>query len=288
LKLALGTAQFGLEYGISNSTGVVSEGEAGKILSLCSSVGMDTLDTAMLYGSSESCIGKYNQNNIFKIITKVPAIPSIGSGIESWLRREVSISVERLNSHPLYALLLHRPEQLLDSLGGEIYKALRQLKDDGIVMKIGISAYSPSLIDQISSKFEIDIVQAPFNIFDHRMISSGCFSKLKSQGIEVHARSIFLQGLLLLKRDNIPVQFYKWRHILEAWHKWLQDVDVSALEACTSYALKPVEIDKIVVGVESEMQLREVVNVINAGLTLPFPEFSNLSEDLIDPSKWAS
>ena len=286
MKIAIGTAQFGLEYGISNLSGIVSEKEIGNILSLCLSEGVDTIDTAMLYGCSETRIGEHNLNNNFKVVTKIPTIPSMDFGISTWLKGEVFASSKRLNSKPLYALLLHRPEQLLDPSGKDIYKALRQLQDDEIVVKIGISAYDPSLIDLIASKFKIDIVQAPFNVFDTRMSDSGCFSRLKNAGVEVHARSIFLQGLLLLGADEIPPQFMRWSPIFHTWHKWLEETNVTALSACVSFALKPLEIDKIVVGVESARQLREIIDGIAANSNYSFPNFSIFCDELINPSSW--
>jgi aryl-alcohol dehydrogenase-like predicted oxidoreductase len=286
LKIALGTAQFGLEYGISNSSGIVSEKEISNILSLCLSNGVDTIDTAVRYGCSETRIGECNLNNNFKVVTKVPAVPSIDFGIFAWLREEALASSKRLNSEPLYGLLLHRPEQLLDRLGNDIYKALRRLQDDGIVVKIGISAYDPDLIDLISSKFKIDIVQAPFNVFDTRMSDSGCFSRLKNVGVEVHARSIFLQGLLLLGANQIPSQFMRWSPIFQAWHKWLEETNVTALSACVSFALKASEIDRIIVGVESASQLQEIIDGIAANSNYLFPKFPILSDELINPSSW--
>lgn len=286
MKIAIGTAQFGLDYGISNSLGIVSDDEIGNILSLCLIKGVDTIDTAMAYGNSETRIGLHNLKNTFKVITKVPAIPNIKLGIYAWLRAEVLASSKRLNAQPLYALLLHRPEQLLDSSGNDIYKALRKIQDDGFVERIGISAYDPNLIDLISTKFKMDLVQAPFNIFDTRMSDSGCFSRLKNNGIEVHARSVFLQGLLLLGANDIPKQFLRWNSIFHTWHNWLEVSNLTALSACISYVHKLPEIDKIVVGVESAWQLREIINGIASSSNQSFPKFTGLSDDLINPSLW--
>lgn len=136
--LALGTAQFGMAYGIANQQGEVSLEEVGEILTIAKDAGIDTLDTAMSYGESEGKLGQIGVHN-WKVITKLPAVPQRCFGISNWVKASVADSLKRLKIEKLYGLLLHHPQDLLQDYGEELYNALQSLRSCGIVKKIGIS-----------------------------------------------------------------------------------------------------------------------------------------------------
>ena len=206
MKLALGTVQFGLPYGIANQAGQASRSEAKLMLQLASASGIDTLDTAIAYGSSETCLGEAGVQG-FKVVTKLPVVPDDCGDVSAWIQQQVNLSLLRLGVTAVYGLLLHRPDQLLGANGAKIYQALQALKDKGQVQKVGISIYAPSELEALIPRFPFDLVQAPFNLVDRRFYSTGWMQRLKDNDVEVHTRSAFLQGLLLMNQSDIPSKF---------------------------------------------------------------------------------
>ena len=137
-RLALGTVQFGLPYGIANHSGQVSRAEANDMLQYALANGIDTLDTAIAYGDSETCLGEVGAQG-FNVVTKLPALPDRCENVINWTQQQVSMSLSRLGVTKVYGLLLHRSEQLLGSNGVALYQSLQALKDNGQVQKVGIS-----------------------------------------------------------------------------------------------------------------------------------------------------
>lgn len=285
MRLALGTAQFGLAYGIANTEGQISQSSALEILEYCKFIGLDTLDTAIAYGESEKCLGSLDVTS-FNVVTKLPSIPEGCADIKNWIMEEVDSSISRLNTTNLYGLMLHRPEQLLGPYGQEIMSVLWSLKKSGAVKKIGISVYSPDEFTALFSKYDFDIVQCPFNLIDRRLVNSGWLSKLKVLGVEVHVRSSFLQGLLLMPRDKIPDQFRPWDSLWDNWHEWLVKHTVSPVDACIAYVLSHCNIDQVVVGVDSKIQLEQIISSIERTSIKVFPDISSLDSNLINPNDW--
>lgn len=198
----------------------------------------------------------------------------------------MNASLSRLGVSSVYALLLHRPNQLLGANGILLYKALRSLKDHGQVIKIGISIYSISELDNLIPRFYFDLVQTPFNLLDHRLYNSGWLHRLKDYDIEVHARSVFLQGLLLMRQSERPAKFMPWENLWRRWHNWLQDHQLSALQACLAFPLSFPQIDKVVVGANSVQELSEIISASkNHTLDLP-PNLQCEDENLINPANW--
>lgn len=284
-RLALGTAQFGLPYGIANRTGQVSSEEAGRMLQLALINGIDTLDTAISYGKSESCLGEVGTQG-FKVVTKLPALPDTCADVSDWIRRQVAASVSRLGINRLHGLLLHKPEQLLSPHGSAIYRTLRQLQDDGHVQKIGVSIYSPDELEAIIPKFSFDLVQAPYNLVDRRIFSSGLMQRLKDHNIEVHTRSAFLQGLLLMAEDEIPTKFAPWSELWRRWHGWLALHETSALQACLAFALASNEIDRVIVGADSIIHVAQILAVAGSEPSGNFAELQCEDDSLINPAHW--
>ena len=285
VKIALGTVQFGLPYGIANKTGQVPGVEAKNMLRSASINGIDTLDTAMAYGNSESCLGEIGTQD-FRVVTKLPALPDRCTDVCAWVGKHVAASKLRLGTAELYGLLLHKPEQLLGPHGSAIYQSLRQLKDDGHVQKIGVSIYSPSELEALIPQYRFDLVQAPYNLIDRRLFSSGWIHKLKDNGVEVHTRSAFLQGLLLMKQTEIPTKFARWNELWQRWHGWLAENDSSALQACLAFALSLAEIDRVIVGADSQSQLAQILFAASSYPTGAFPALQCEDETLINPAHW--
>ena len=288
-RLALGTAQIGMKYGINNKTEAISNEDAQPLLSFARKVSINTLDTANSYGVSELRLGEIGVNE-WRIITKIPRIsPNIlDNEIKLWTTNAVTKSMDRLKVSTLYGLLLHHPLDLIDRHGESIYEELNSLKEKGLIKKIGISVYEPSELESIIDQFEIDIVQLPINAFDQRFKTLGWLSDLKRRGIEIHGRSIFLQGLLLMNKDQRPKKFEKWGSLWNDWDQWLIDVKITPLQACLSISMAIKEIDKIIIGFDNLTQLQQVTSTkIISPIAVP-NNFLGVDNNLINPSKWAS
>ncbi len=287
MRLALGTVQFGLDYGVANAAGIVPRAEASRILAFARESGIDTLDTAASYGDSELVLGTLNVDG-FRVVTKLPAeIPSEGS-VSEWVRRSANASLTRLQQRNLYGMMLHRPSQLFEAGGEDIYQSLLALKSNGIVSKVGVSIYDPNELDSLFENFDFDLVQAPLSVVDRRMISSGWIGRLASRGIELHVRSVFLQGLLLMPAVVRPAKFNRWERLWCDWDNWLDESGLSATEACVRFALSYPEVGAVVVGVQSFRQLDEIVSAAAKGKLEAPPALNVNAENLLNPARWTS
>ena len=285
-KLALGTAQFVLEYGIANKSGKVHLSEVNKILNLAKKSKIDLIDTAISYGNSEKVIGDIGFKK-FNYVSKLPPIPKSCSDVNFWVEETVKLSLSRLKISSLYGLLVHKPENLSGNIGKKLIKALLTIKSKGLVKKIGVSIYNPSEYEKIIKLLSIDIVQAPLNIVDQRLQVSGLLSELHTQQIEVHTRSTFLQGLLLIPRNKIPKKFNKWSMLWDNWLLQLKKHKLSPIKACLLYPLSIPKIDRVIVGVDSVNQLNEII--LNSKFQLKKIDWSSMissDEKLINPFNW--
>jgi len=284
-KIALGTVQFGLAYGIANQSGKVERDEADRILQAARKSGIDTLDTAIAYGDSEKTLGQLNLDG-FNIISKLPGVPDSIRNVHAWVEDELSGSLERLGVSRLHALLLHRPEQLLGAHGQELYETLRVLREQGVVEKIGVSVYEPAELECLVGHMKFDLVQAPFNLLDRRLIETGWLTRLHESGIELHVRSIFMQGLLLMSPESRPSKFNRWSGLWQTWEKWLSQTGQTPLQACLRYVLSFPEISRIVLGVDNQEQLQQIIcDADDVYLSPPVNLHCN-DVELLNPSLW--
>lgn len=284
-RLALGTAQFGLPYGIANQEGQVTRLAAKAMLQLAAANGIDTLDTAIAYGESETCLGEVGTQG-FKLVTKLPAVPDGCADASDWVEEQVAASLSRLGVNAVYGLLLHRPQQLLESGGEVLYQTLQKLKKNGQVQKVGVSVYAPSELEALIPRFRFDLVQAPFNLVDRRLHTSGWLQRMKDDGVEIHIRSAFLQGLLLMPQSTIPAKFAAWSDLWRKWHDWLAHHTVSAVQACLAFPLSFPEIDRVVVGADSVSQLEQIISAATSTTPDDLPDLHCDAENLINPARW--
>ena len=287
MKLALGTAQFGMKYGVSNSVGKVPQLEVQKMLNFALNNSIDLLDTAISYGSSEECLGRAGVAD-FKVITKLPPIPDDCENIDRWVAEQVASSKNRIGIDVFYGLLLHRPSDLLGANGKRLYSAIDKYRESGEILNFGISIYSPQELDLIYKKFPIDIVQAPFSLIDRRLHTTGWLDRLKDGGIEVHARSTFLQGLLIMRLSDMPAKFNRWSDLWNRWDQWRHESPVSSLKACISFSQQFQGIDRVIIGATSLRELQEINDAFSNVFFGPFPDIESSDEMLVDPSNWSS
>lgn len=285
-RLALGTVQFGLDYGIGNTSGQVDVAAVAELLALARRNGLDTLDTAVAYGNSEQVLGAVGVND-WKVVTKLPALPDDCHDVDAWVQTQMRMSLARLGVAKVYGVLLHRPTQLLESLGKDLLAALEGLKRSGQTQKIGVSVYGPEELESLFALTSFDLVQAPLNIMDRRLVTSGWTQRLKREGVELHTRSAFLQGLLLLPPAQRPEKFSRWNALWNEWQAWLEATGQTPLEACLRYVLSIADVDKAVVGVDSPSQLEEILAASIGSLPNPAPDWSShVGAELLNPALW--
>lgn len=272
-----------MPYGISNKNGQTSKLEAKKILNMASSSGIDTLDTASAYGNSEVTLGELGVGQ-WKIISKIPGISDDIIRCSQWVLRHVKASLLNLRIDQLDGVLLHAPEQLLSPIGWQIINGLKKAKSLGLVKKVGYSIYSTEYLPSLLEVMKPDIVQLPINIFDQRAINTGWIKKLNDFGIEVHARSVFMQGLLLMDPAKRPSYYRKWKLLFKKWDSVL--AEIGAIEACFGFIKSVHGISRVIVGVESQEQLKQLLLAWEKAVSTNAPELSCEDEALVNPSNW--
>jgi hypothetical protein len=282
-RIVLGGAQLGLPYGILNGGETLSREEVARILDTAVDRGIDSIDTAIAYGQSESVIGETSQNR-FNIISKLPPLPVDISNVSEWVHSQVQGSLSRLKCTSLDALLLHRPQDLIGAQGAELYAAIGSLMAEKMIHRFGVSIYSPDDLEGIIDTFEIHVVQAPLNVFDRRIL--GVTDKLSALNIEVHVRSVFLQGVLIASPQDRPHRFEPWSEHFALFDEWVRSSGVSAMACCMGFALQQPGVAKLVIGTTSAESLDEIMNSIpNSVFEVPTHLQSSV-EQLIDPRFW--
>ena len=250
MKLALGTAQFGLDYGINNKKGKIPKKEVFGILDHAIKNGIDTLHTSYAYGNSENIIGEFVQKNksYFKIISKFPT--------ENLKNAEHLFynSLKNLHSEKVYGCLLHDFKLFLQK--PDIWSTLEKLKNQDIVEKIGFSVYYPQEIEHILNKeIQFDIVQLPFSILDQRF--TYLLNMLKKKNVDINVRSVFLQGLLFKNVDKLKDNFTKIKNKLLYLQSISKKTDIPISALCINFVVLNEQIDKVIVGVDSLQNLQD-------------------------------
>ena len=287
-KLALGTVQFGIDYGINSGVKVETD-EVSRIINYARNNGINLLDTAQLYGSSEKVLGDSNTED-FNVVSKTRGFDKedITESIANFVISDLNQSLKLLKRNSLYALLVHHGEDLLRPGGEIIFNKLQILKDKGLVSKIGVSAYIDNQLINIIDRFDIDIIQLPMNILDRRLIDNGLLNKIYSKGIEIHTRSIFLQGLLLMDPKKRPKIFDRWSNLWKIWDEWLYDNKLSPLEATLRYMISLPEISRVLVGVDNKDQLQNIIKALEGNIPTIPKELSINDPDLLNPGNWSN
>ncbi|BBN81098.1 oxidoreductase [Pseudoalteromonas sp. A25] len=288
MKLALGTVQFGLNYGVTNSFGQVPKSEVKDILDYARHQGISMLDTAAAYGNSEEVLGQYDKLCNFAVVSKLPSLANSCEKIENIAKQ----SLHRLANHRLYALLFHNADDLLNERADEHYEKALSLKEQGICQKIGVSVYSPEQLLQICERFTIDIVQVPLNCFDQRFAQPNCRQIYNKYNIEVHTRSLFLQGTLLSDISDLPSSFTPFHAAFEKFHRVCDQLSCHPMTLALSLIQNFDFIDKAVLGVCSKLQLEQVCHHYTKAQQLDNLTSEQLSElkfhdlALINPANW--
>jgi len=285
-KIIIGSAQFGSNYGEFNTNGPVLLKEARSIINFALENGCKIIDTASDYYKSEEIIGKIGVKGL-KIITKIRLPKKETTSKENYLETSINKTLKITKTPKLDCLLFRNPTDLIDKSNYSIWITAQGLKKNKLIDKIGITIYSPKELDIVLEKITPDVVQIPFNIFDHRIRKSGWLDELYKNKIEIHARSVFLQGLLLQESEDLGHKFKKYNVIWKKYRKWLHKNNINSLDLCISHVRLEEKISKFLIGVENKKQLIQIIN--SRLITKKLPEWmSELSENLVSPNLWKS
>jgi aryl-alcohol dehydrogenase-like predicted oxidoreductase len=284
-KFVLGTAQFGLNYGINNQKGKIPRRQVFEILESASKFDIKLLDTAYDYGDSEKSLGIYKQRfgPKFKIISKLPSIANY-SNIDILIRRTLA----RLKLNSLYGYLFHNFNSLVNH--PELLEKMQSYKKRGLIKKIGFSLYYPSELEYLlNNKVKFDLVQIPYSVFDQRF--ANYFPRLNKEGIEVYARSIFLQGLVFKKTQKLSPDFSELKRKLKILNCLSNKHALPVASICMNFVLLNKNIDKIIIGVDNIDNLKE--NLMSAGHARSITKFHHqllrlkiTDENIILPTNW--
>lgn len=267
MKLVLGTVQFGLTYGINNQSGIAKDDELASIFSFANKCGIDLLDTAQGYGNSEERIGNLS-NDEFNIISKFKHLDSPFP-----FHKELDQSLKKLKKKSLYGYMAHDGDLLIENPSW--WEGLKIAKERGLIKKIGYSLYTvEQLVSLFGKKMIPDIIQFPYNILDRRFESF--LPELVSMGVEIHTRSVYLQGLFQMESSHVPNYLEPLKTYLSTIKEIAKRNQLSIGEICLGFAINNPLINKVVIGIDNLSQLKENVSICN---------IDNLAEEIMNELK---
>lgn len=297
MKLALGTVQLGMDYGVQGGKRPPQE-IADEILSFALENNINHFDTAAAYGNAEEVLGKFIKRNPNKvkdihIVSKLAPMALDGAKKNQQkeiVLREVSKSIRKLNVNGLDAFLFHNAKYIFDE---EAIYALECVKREGMAGKIGVSIYTPQEAMKALEYNEVTVIQVPYNVFDQRLDQCGFFEQARKKEIEIYARSSLLQGLMLMSPDCLPVKMRFAEKYLIRFLSICNDYHISPLKAAVCYVKEHSGIDHVVFGVDNKEQLLEYSSMWNEQLPDDLAcilqnEFENVEEKLVNPVLWNS
>lgn len=285
MKLALGTVQFGLDYGAFGKKAKSPLDEVARLLDCAAERGINVLDTAGAYGNSEDVLGELGAPKRFSIVTKVESLAG-SKQPDAQVKSLFERSLKRLKCDRVEALMAHSAADLLGPNGDDIWAVFEALLSAGSVGRIGVSVYSPEEADALIKRYPLGIIQLPFSVFDQRALTSGLFDRLKAAQVEVHARSLFLQGFVLSDRKTLPTGLKAYSDLLARFHAICTTAGTTPLAAALGFADSQTGLDKLVVGVRSVAELNDIGSAISAAPQLDLADCASTDQSLINPSLW--
>ena len=283
MKFAIGTAQWGMSYGINNLSGIAKDTDIKKINSFSKKQKIHMIDTASEYGNSEKKIGKLIGKD-FKVVSKFGNITKHGN-----IGKQLNKSLSNLGLDKIYGYLFHDTNDLIKNLS--YWDDLESLKLSGKISKIGYSIYEPKELDFLIEKNCIpDIVQFPFNILDRKFLNY--FPILKKMNVEIHVRSIFLQGLFFMDFSNLKGNLNMLKRPLKIIEKIAKQNMIRVQDIALHYPFSIKDIDYMVVGVDNYIQLQQIVEKLDKPINKNV--FKNIEEinleekekPFLNPSNW--
>ena len=282
MKIALGTVQFGIPYGINNIKGIPDRNEIKNIFRLAHDSGITILDTAPAYGDAEIKIAELSDSQ-FNVVTKFSYAKN-----DVELRDQLSKSLQDLGSPNVYGYLAHNADNLLKV--PELWRVLCEARDEESIKKIGYSLYNPEQLEMLlGNGFIPDLVQIPYSLLDRKFESA--FTVLKNLGAEIHIRSVFLQGLYFKDPNNLPAKLTPLRPQLVKLHKLCELHNLSIGALALNFVAQNPSVDQVVLGVEKESQLKQNLEMIQTlvnqkGLMEEVCKLEGSDKSLLNPANW--
>ena len=289
-KLILGTAQFSGKYGLFGKKKHISNSEIKQILHYLKKKNISKLDTSVEYKHADKKIGLV-KNNKWKIITKLKFTDfqlnkMSQNEIKSFMLKKLTKSKKNIGIKKIDTLLIHNFEMFKNNNKSKIYKILLNLKKEKLINKIGYSIYNFKKLKESIRKFCPDVVQCPFNVFDRRLNEENLLKIIKKNKVEIHSRSVFLQGLLLKPYNSLPTKFKKWKNFFYNWEKWSEKNKISKIDGCLAFSLSNLNIKKVVIGIQHLDELKKILNIKKYS-KLSLPSYLSVKDErLLNPSKW--
>jgi len=295
MELCLGSVQFGMNYGVRGQK-QPSLKEAVDMLDYATQNGIDTIDTAYNYGSAEEVIGCFIQDNRINrnkisIISKLQPNIIDDKPIEQWysiMRENLISSLSRLHTDYLDGYLFHSSRYIFDEY---LIECLNGLKKEGLVKNVGVSIYEQKEAEAGVNSDLIDMIQIPFSIFDQRLDKGGFFENNKFEGKKLFSRSAFLQGLILMEENEVPIYLQKAVPIIKKIKEVSKQYNISRVSLAINFVKMYTKINYLVFGVDNMKQLKENINefIIDNDkdiIRLISDKFQNLDADIVMPSLW--
>ena len=291
--LGLGTAQLGSTYGVSNRGGQPSEAEAAAILECALECGVAAIDTAPAYGDAEALLGRLlPADAAIRIVTKTAPMsgPEVTAATCDEVRRSAERSLGRLRRDRLDALLVHHGSDLALPGGERLAGCLAEMRDAGIARQLGVSVYDRAELDAVRHLLPLDLVQLPLNAFDQRFLRDGTLEELHGEGIEVHIRSVFLQGLLLMEAGELPAHLTMAKQPLHRYHEARGRLDLTPIEAALGFVGAAPGVDVVLVGTNSVRELEECAAALRerSGREMDYASLAIDDPSLVDPRRWTA
>lgn len=281
MELALGTAQFGLKYGITGRGKPIPTEEVRQLLARAWELGVRVIDTAPAYGDIEESLNELTGDYPFVTVSKISAIPqkSSNDAVEDHVSESIYVTQSRLGAR-LNTLLFHSSDDLLGEQGDIAWQAATKAVHQSSV-RLGVSCYSPDEIDMIRSRYPISVVQIPGNALDQRINSFDNGHK-----IEVHLRSAFLQGILLASPDKVSEKLPQATNAITAWRRWCEERELTPLKAALSLVKGMSNVRYCIIGVDSLSQLEDIAEAWVSAVALKAPALAIEQSNVIDPRCW--
>ena len=257
-KLIIGTAQFSSLYGITNLSKITSS-EINGIFKLCEKNFITDYDTAFEYSNHKYF--KKNNTHTFNLSTKISNRDILSKTFEKNITIKIINQIRDLKIKYIRYLLIHSPEELKKKDFIKAMNFIKLLKELGLVKKVGYSVYSKKKCEKLIKYAIPDVIQLPINLINNSFTKDSFLKKIKKNKIEIHARSIFLQGLLLSNTINLPRKFKRYNSYWINFEKEVKKYSITKLNACLSHVLSYQEVDKVVMGINSLDHLKEILNI---------------------------
>lgn len=285
-KFILGTAQLGDKYGINNPNASKSKKNSLKILKFAKNFGINAIDLADKYKSYQS-IFKIFKLKEWKVSMKISSNIINKSYSKNKFENIFFKTLSHLGKKKIEYFFFHNSSDLNSKNGKKVFSYLIDLKKKGLIKKIGISIYAPNELYNLLKNFRFDVIQLPLNIFDRRFCQDKIVKKLQRNKIEVHVRSIFLQGLLLSNKKILKKKYFRNNYSLDAWFNYVKENKKNAVAECLNFVLKKKFVNKIVIGVNKLEHLKLIIKKINSKINIEdLDKFQNHDINLIDPRRW--